>query len=97
MLLAYGPNDRRIGVPQIFYGNGWVCAGGPLQRVSTTQWASPSGTVTYPVDLTTPPYNSGLNQIFPGSTWNFQFWYRDPGGGLSAFNFSSAVQIVFAP
>ena len=34
--------------------------------------------------------------ITPGSTWNFQAWYRNPGGPCgSNFNTSSALSVVF--
>ena len=35
--------------------------------------------------------------VMTGDFLNFQFWYRDPGGGLQDFNLSNAVQVVFAP
>ena len=34
-------------------------------------------------------------QIIAGSTWNVQFWYRDPSGGPVGFNFSNALRISF--
>lgn len=37
-------------------------------------------------------------RIQPGQTWNFQCWYRDPGGPCgSNFNLSNAVRIAFQP
>lgn len=37
-------------------------------------------------------------QIFPGSTWNFQAWYRDLSGPCgSSFNTSSAYTVNFLP
>jgi hypothetical protein len=91
-IFFYGPYQT-----QIPFGNGWVCVGGPVVRITPEHYASASGTVTFPVDLTQHPFNAGPGQIVPGSTWNFQYWYRDPGGGLSTFNLSNAVQVVFAP
>jgi hypothetical protein len=32
----------------------------------------------------------------PSSTWNFQFWFRDPGVGAGA-NMSDGLHVVFAP
>lgn len=37
-------------------------------------------------------------QIQPGSTWNFQGWYRDPMGSCGAgFNLTNGAEIVFVP
>jgi hypothetical protein len=36
--------------------------------------------------------------LVPGSTWNFQFWYRDSKGPLqSGFNLSDALTATFCP
>ena len=35
--------------------------------------------------------------IAPGSTWYFQFWYRDPAMGAPGFNLSSALAVSFEP
>lgn len=31
------------------------------------------------------------------STWNLQFWYRDPLGGFTGFNFSDGIEVTFCP
>ena len=50
------------------------------------------------LDLAAPPANSGAGQITAGSTWNFQYWYRDPQlPGGSGFNLSDALQVLFRP
>jgi len=36
-------------------------------------------------DVTYPP---------PGSTWSFQFLYRDPAGGPAGFNLTNAVELT---
>jgi hypothetical protein len=44
--------------------------------------------------------NSGLGMITPGSTWFFQFWFRDPtstGGGPTGVNLSTALEVTFCP
>lgn len=35
--------------------------------------------------------------ITAGSSWNFQFWYRDPTAGGANFNLSDALHVDFAP
>ena len=37
----------------------------------------------------------GPGQILPGSTWNMQCWYRDPGAGGAFFDLSDAVSLTF--
>jgi hypothetical protein len=32
----------------------------------------------------------------PGTSWNFQFWYRNPAGGGAGFNLSDALHVDFA-
>ena len=40
----------------------------------------------------------GFGAIAAGETWNFQAWYRDPGGPCgSAFNLSNALAVTFVP
>ena len=34
--------------------------------------------------------------VTSGSTWRFQFWYRDPGGATGS-NFSSDLVVTFCP
>ena len=46
------------------------------------------------LDFSTPPRSGGLIQ--PGSSWNFQFWYRDSAGG-NGFNFTDALSVNFCP
>ncbi len=56
-----------------------------------------SGSASYALDIGSPPSPSG--QITTGSTWLFQFWYRDPagpgGGGGAGHNLSDALEINF--
>lgn len=49
------------------------------------------------VDRTHAPFAGGAHGIPPGSSWNFQYWYRDPAGSLTTFSYSHAWNIVFAP
>jgi hypothetical protein len=40
---------------------------------------------------------SDFSFLQPGSSWNFQFWYRNPAGDGSGFNLSDALHVDFAP
>jgi hypothetical protein len=78
---------------QVPFGAGFRCVGGSITRVLPLNVATPWGTIQRALDLQVPPA-SGL--IVPGSTHNFQFWYRDPlGPGGSTFNLSNGRQVVF--
>jgi hypothetical protein len=35
--------------------------------------------------------------ITPGSTWTFQFWYRDLAAGGAGFNLSNELSATFCP
>jgi hypothetical protein len=41
--------------------------------------------------------DAGAAAMFqPGSSWNFQFWYRDPNAGGTCFNLSDGLHVDFA-
>ena len=48
-------------------------------------------------DPTQELFNSGPFVVTPFSTWNFQFWHRDPLGGPAGFNFSDGLEVMFCP
>ena len=91
-LFFYGPNQ--IQAP---FGDGFRCVGGLTHRVQPVVTADGSGLVTRQLDFTAPPANgAGGGAILPMSTWNFQLWYRDPGGpGGSGFNLSDGLWVTF--
>ncbi len=92
-LFFYG--SQAISVP---FGDGTRCAGGSVFRLFPPASTDPSGRATRAVDLSAPPAGSGAGQIQPGSTWYFQFWFRDPQGpGGSGFNLSEGLRLVFCP
>ena len=73
-------------------GNGSLCLGGAsIYRLDIAR-VSVFGQVTYPIDLTMPP--QPMAQVTTGSTWNFQFWYRDPTVGAT-YNYSEAISVTF--
>lgn len=75
------------------FGEGVRCVGGTTFRLLPPQFSGPEGTLQRVVDLTSPPQPAG--QIIPGSTWNFQAWFRDPAGGPIGFNTSNGLEILF--
>ncbi len=91
-LYYYGPDQ--ISLP---FGNGTRCVGGTVFRLNPSQVSSALGVATRILDFTQAPLNSGPGMIVPGSTWNFQYWYRDPAGGGSNFNLSDGLSITFCP
>ena len=79
------------------FGDGLRCVGaggGSLVRYPASSTGS-SGTAARLVDFPNPP--GAAAPIASGSTWNFQFWYRDPAAGGSGFNLSDALEITFCP
>jgi len=94
-LFFYGPQQAHIPL-----GDGILCvaAGGlGLFRLSPAQLTDGAGQASFWLDFTKPPANGGDGQITPGSTWNFQFWYRDPAAGGSGFNLSDGLAVTFCP
>mgnify|MGYP000420898215 CR=1 FL=1 len=47
------------------------------------------------IDFTQEPVSSGPLAMTPFSTWNFQFWFRDPQGGQVGFNLTDALEVTF--
>jgi len=88
----------QINVP---FGDGRRCvsaAGMGVHRVAPVAVTNSVGEVNFPVNFTLPPFDSGLGQITPFSTWNFQFWFRDPmGPGGSGYNLTNGVSVTFCP
>ncbi len=69
---------------------GNVCVGGLVRRFSlSVQNSGGSGEVNFSPDLANPPQGA---QFAPGSTWHFQYWYRDLG---PTANFSDALALRF--
>ena len=54
-----------------------------------------SGTGSLALDFTDPL--SAASLISAGSTWNFQFWYRDPQPVGHGFNLTDALSAQFCP
>jgi hypothetical protein len=75
------------------FGNGTLCVGGAVHRLGTASTAA--GVATLALDVTDP--SSPASQITAGSTWHFQFWYRDTTGGGAGFNLSNGLSATFCP
>jgi hypothetical protein len=72
-------------------GQGTFCIGTPFQRLSNlAQSSGSSGTIAMPLDLGGVPGN-----VSAGSTWRFQYWYRDSVGGTATSNLTNALSIGF--
>ncbi len=85
----YGPTPA-----QLPFGAGWLCVG-----------AGPAGLFRFPpqvtdfeltrreVDFTEPPANHGAGRVVAGSTWYFQFAFRDG----TNFDFTDGLRVLFGP
>lgn len=87
-LFFYGPQQA-----QAVFGNGYRCVGGPVTRTGVTV-ASSSGLAARSLNYGSLP---ATGTITVGSTWNFQFWYRNPAAGGAGFNLSDGISIHFCP
>ena len=79
------------GQTQIPFGNGIRCVAGKVTRLPVLQ--GQQLLLTQVLDLGP----AGVPELIPGSTWNFQAWFRDPAAGLAGFDLSDAVQLSFTP
>ncbi len=84
----YGP--LQTSVP---FGNGTLCITGQVGRLDVVN--ANGNVMTFALDNTSPP--SAPTQIMPGSTWNFQAWFRDPGAGGAFFDLSDGLSVTFGP
>ena len=74
---------------QIPFGDGYMCAVGNIKRCPLLT-TSAVGTASHELSYDHSP-------ITAGSTWNFQFWFRDPLAGGSGFNLSNGLTATFVP
>lgn len=78
---------------QVAFGNGFRCIGNPVFRLSPVTGTS-GGNASRELDLTA---LSGAGAITAGSTWKFQFWFRDPAAGGAGFNLTDGLSVDFIP
>jgi hypothetical protein len=79
------------------YGNGTLCVGPPIDRLSQPLFLDAFGSRSLAVDLTQGPLSGGPLAVHPGDTRTFQVWYRDPGAGVDAFDLTDSLTATFLP
>lgn len=89
--LFYGTNG--VNIP---FGSGVQCIGSPLVRYQKVPDIPASGSVTFPLDLASSPFDVGFGEVVPGVPFYFQLWYRDPGSN-PAFNMTDSLCVTFMP
>lgn len=78
---------------QVPWGAGTICVSGQAVGFDV-QTIGPAGRATLEVDNMNLPGGGG--QLLAGSTWNFQFVFRDaPAGNPRWVNLTNAVQVMF--
>ena len=85
---------------QVPLGDGQLCvAGGAvgIRRLAPPVLLDALGSATRALDLTSLPQAPDPGAITPGSSWRFQFWYRDPAWGTTGSNLSDGLLGVFCP
>ena len=89
-IFFYGPDATQLPLM-----DGYLCVAGQINRLPPTL-TGPTGVGSWSLDYPNPPSPSG--QITAGSTWYFQFWYRDPAGpGGTGSNLTDGLEITFCP
>ncbi len=81
---------------QVPFFDGVLCVQSPHFRLKPPVQIDASGTAAKPIDFHNPPAGSGPGKILVGSTWYFQFWFRDPAAGASGANTSDGLRVVFS-
>ncbi|HIK60036.1 MAG TPA: hypothetical protein EYF98_05020 [Planctomycetes bacterium] len=86
---------------QVVFGNGFRCvASGQvtgLFRLNPPLIVDGAGNLSRALDLSAPPASGGAGMITAGSSWNFQFYFRDVPAGGAAFNLSDGMRVTFCP
>jgi len=88
-LFIFGQNQ--VSVPS---GNGNLCVNGNLKRLYPAVTIDGATTGSYQIDFNAEP---ALGNLTAGSTWNFQFWFRDVPAGGAQYNWSDGLSVTFCP
>lgn len=91
-IFFYGTNRVNGGAGAPFL-NGFRCVGGGGSVFRLHPMTATGNVASLALDLTHPPLPAG--QILPGSTWHFQYWFRDPAAGGAGANLSDGLSIHF--
>ena len=96
---GYFLTSQTAGAPMSVPGSsGLICLGGAVGRYSAPSQIQFSGLdqlFNLELDLSLMPTPNGLIQALPGSTWNFQAWFRDSSPMGATSNFTDAVAVGF--
>lgn len=84
---------------QLPFGDGFRCIGGAsVFRLGPLIPSDETGYAARLVDFDVPPAGAGPGLIQPGTTWYYQFWYRDLAGpGGTGFNLSDGASATLCP
>ncbi len=91
---VFGFVFQGTGEVQVPLGDGFLCVGADQARYAPIT-VDGSGSALFPIDYAAPPLPAA--QILPGSSWNFQFWYRDASPTGAGSNLTDAVAATFCP
>jgi hypothetical protein len=83
-LFFHGPNRNSLTL-----GEGTLCIGGSLTRLPVVL-TSAAGEASWDLDV-------AAEGFLAGESVNFQFWFRDPGGGPFGNNLSDGLGVLFCP
>lgn len=85
---------------QAAFGDGLRCVGSPTYRLGVSAMTA-AGTGSYGPGIVARSYTFGTpaSNITPGTTWNFQLWYRNAAAFCtpSTFNLTNGLSVVFTP
>ncbi len=87
-LFFFAPNQVAGGAGAPFY-NGLRCVGPGVLRLPPS--IASGGIASRALDLTVAP----ADQLQPGETWHFQYWFRDVAGGGTGVNLSDGLTVTF--
>jgi len=79
------------------FGDGYLCLGpgSPgILRLNPVTSTDSGGTALRLLDFPNLPPSGAIEA---GSTWYFQYWFRDPWAGNAGFNLTDGLEVSFCP